>query len=232
MIGSVETGPDPSYLIEPFLSHPFEQWAYVLRRPEGSEAIVVDPGFQTRPLLAFLRDEGLRPAAILNTHGHSDHIAGNAALKSAFPDAPILIGRRDAHLLLDPEANLSAPFGKPFTSPPADRLLDDGDRLELAGFCFDILEIPGHSPGSIALSSIDETPPFVLAGDILFAGSVGRCDFPGGDMAQLVLGIRSKLLPLPDATLVYPGHGPPTTIGDERVRNPYVGEGGESAWLD
>ena len=232
MSGSGEAGPSPTYLIEPFLSQPFEQWAYVLRRPGTSEAIVVDPGFQTRSLLAFLRESGLIPAAVLNTHGHSDHIAGNAALKAAFPDAPILIGRREAHLLTDPEANLSAPFGKPFTSPPADRLLDEGERLELAGFAFNLFEIPGHSPGSIVLVSIDETPPFVIAGDVLFAGSVGRCDFPGGDMESLVSGIRSKLLPLPDATLVYPGHGPPTTIGDERRRNPYVGERSESFRLD
>jgi glyoxylase-like metal-dependent hydrolase (beta-lactamase superfamily II) len=219
-------------LIEPFLSTLFEQWAYVVRRTGNEEVLVVDPGFSTEPLLEHLHSLKLRPAAILNTHGHSDHIAGNQAIKDRFPDAPIIIGRNEAHLLVDPKANLSAAFGLPFTSPPADRLVDHGDRLDLAGLVLEVREIPGHSPGSVVFVAIDEQPPFVIGGDVLFAGGIGRFDFPGGDGRLLVSGIRSKLFDLPDETLVYPGHGPETTIGLERRRNPYVGDGAEPYRLD
>jgi glyoxylase-like metal-dependent hydrolase (beta-lactamase superfamily II) len=223
---------DAGVLIEPFLSPPFEQWAYIVRRTGSEEVLVVDPGFRTEPLLEHLRSLKLRPVAILNTHGHSDHIAGNQAVKAQCPDAPIIIGRNEAHLLVDPVANLSAAFGLPFTSPPADRLVDHGERLDLAGLLLEVREIPGHSPGSVVFVAINEQPPFVIGGDVLFAGGIGRFDFPGGDGLLLVAGIRSKLFDLPDETRVYPGHGPETTIGLERRRNPYVGEGTESYLLD
>ncbi|HEX8201695.1 MAG TPA: MBL fold metallo-hydrolase [Isosphaeraceae bacterium] len=212
------------YRVEPVVSAPFDQNAYVVWRPGRAEGLVVDPGFDAGAILALLRREGLRPAAILNTHGHADHIAGNAALKRAFPEAPLVIGRREAHLLSDPEANLSAPFGLPLTSPPPDLLVDDGQRLELAGLALEVREIPGHSPGSVVFIATEFDPPFVLGGDVLFAGSVGRTDFPGGSPRQLAAGIRSKLFGLPDATVVYSGHGPATTIGAEKRTNPFVGE--------
>lgn len=222
----------PEARIEPFLSPPFEQWAYVVRREGRADALVVDPGFRTDQLLSHLEEHGLSVAAILLTHGHSDHIAGVAAVKAAHPDAPIVVGRGEAHLLTDPDANLSRPFGAAFTSPPADRLVDDGEVLELAGFRFEVREIPGHSPGSVVYVAVDERPPFVIGGDVLFAGSIGRFDFPGGDGRRLVAGIRSKLFHLPDPTKLYPGHGPPTTIGAERLHNPYAGERSELFKLD
>jgi len=141
-----------------------------------------------------------------------------------FPGAPLVIGRNEAHLLTDPVANLSAPFGLPLTSPPADLLVDDGQRIDLAGFALEVREIPGHSPGSVVFVATGFVPPFVLGGDVLFAGSVGRTDFPGGDGRQLAEGIRAKLFTLPDATVVYPGHGPATTVGAEKRSNPFVGE--------
>ncbi len=209
--------------IERVISAPFEQVAYVVWRRGGDEAIVVDPGFDTAAITAILGRERLRLVAILNTHGHADHIAGNARMKAEHPEAPLIIGRNEAHLLTNPEANLSAGFGMPMTSPAADQLVDDGERIEVAGIPLEVREIPGHSPGSVVFVGSDCTPAFVIGGDVLFAGSVGRFDFPGGSSETLFRGIREKLFSLPDATVVLPGHGPPTTIGDERRNNPYVG---------
>lgn len=222
----------PRFAIEPVVSAPFDQVAYLVWRPGAEEALVVDPGFDTGAIEDHLAHHGLRLAAILNTHGHADHIAGNAALKAAHPDAPLIIGRREAHLLTDASANLSAGFGLALTSPPADRLVDDGERLEVAGFSFRVLEVPGHSPGSVVYVADGFDPPFALGGDVLFAGSVGRFDFPGGSSETLFSGIRSKLFALPDATIVYPGHGPPTTIGRERRTNPFVGDDAGPLRLD
>lgn len=220
---------EPRYAIEPVVSAPFDQVAYVVWLRGGEEALVVDPGFDTDGVDRVLARHGLRLAAILNTHGHADHIAGNAAMKAAHPDAPLVIGRNEAHLLTDPKANLSAGFGVPLVSPPADRLVEDGERVELAGIGLRVREIAGHSPGSVVFVAEDFDPPFVLGGDVLFAGSVGRTDFPGGSARSLLDGIKAKLFNLPDGTLVLPGHGPPTTVGVERRDNPYVGLGPSSA---
>ena len=213
----------PDYTIEAIESAPFAQLCYVAWLAGRSDAIVVDPGFDTKSVIRLLGEERLQPAAILNTHGHVDHIAGNAALKLAFPEAPLIIGRHETALLTDPDANMSTPFGLPIRSPEADRLVADGDRLEVAGFDFLVREIPGHSPGSVVYIAERFDPPIVFGGDVLFAGSVGRTDF-GGDFPLLKSGIRSKLFALPDATRVYPGHGPETTIGAERQTNPFVGD--------
>ena len=210
------------YVIESVVSRPFEQSTFILWKPGLKQALVVDPGFDPRGVLQILRDEGLEPAAILNTHGHVDHIAGNRPLKEAFPAAPLVIGRGESALLTDAEANMSAACGLPITSPPADLLVDDGDVLEIAGFRLVVREIPGHSPGSVVYLSQETSPPFVLGGDVVFAGSVGRTDL-GGDFALLARGVQQKLWPLADETIIYPGHGPATTIGHEKRTNPFVG---------
>jgi hydroxyacylglutathione hydrolase len=211
------------YTIESVESSPFAQISYIAWREGRQDAVVIDPGFDVQSIEELLTRHGLRPAAILNTHGHADHIAGNEAMKEAFPDAPLIIGRNEAFLLRNSEANLSAPFGLPIASPEADRLVDDGERIELAGFRFEVREIPGHSPGSVVFVCNDFNPPFVFGGDVLFAGSIGRTDL-GGNMPQLLHGIRAKLFPLPDNTVIYPGHGPATTVGAEKRSNPFVGE--------
>ncbi|MDB5351879.1 MAG: Zn-dependent hydrolase, glyoxylase [Planctomycetota bacterium] len=215
--------------IETIVSELFSQNAYVVWREGTASALIVDPGFDTDAIVSLVNHHHLDPLAILNTHGHADHIAGNARMKQAFPAAPLVIGRGDAPLLTDPQANLSAPFGMPITSPAADRLVDEGERLELAGFSFLVREIPGHSPGSVVFIADNETPPFVLSGDVLFSGSVGRTDFPGGSMKTLFQGIRDKLFLLPDAAVIYSGHGPTTTIGKEKRDNPYVGRDSDFA---
>jgi glyoxylase-like metal-dependent hydrolase (beta-lactamase superfamily II) len=204
-------------------SMPFAENTYVVWQPDHREALVIDPGLEPDAILDFLRDRGLTPAAVLNTHGHADHIAGNEAMKSAFPQAPLLIGVNDAPLLTDAEANLSAPFGMPIVSPAADVLLREGDVVEHAGIRLEVLDIPGHSPGHIVFVYRDHAV-VVFGGDVLFRGSIGRYDFPGSSGPLLIRGIRTKLFPLPPDTLVYPGHGPVTTIGHEKRFNPFVGE--------
>jgi hydroxyacylglutathione hydrolase len=207
--------------IEVIESAPFGQNCYVLWQDGRDDAIVVDPGFDARAVVRLLETHHRQPAFILNTHGHVDHIAGNSTLKQAYPHVPLLIGRNDAGALSDADLNLSSSFGVPLTSPVADRLLDDGETLELAGFTFEVREIPGHSPGSVVFLCRDQDPAFAFGGDVLFQGSIGRTDL-GGSHEQLMAGIFAKLLDLADDTIIYPGHGPATTVGQERRSNPFV----------
>jgi glyoxylase-like metal-dependent hydrolase (beta-lactamase superfamily II) len=161
--------------------------------------------------------------AILNTHGHSDHIAGNAAMKSQWPGCPLIIGVGDAHKLTDPYSNLSADYGIALVSPPADRTVEEGEVLDLAGVQLEVLLTPGHSPGHVVFVSKSQSPWVVVNGDVLFQGSIGRTDFADGNHQDLVNAIHQKLFTMPDDTIVLTGHGPATTIGAEKVANPFVG---------
>jgi len=203
------------------VSMPFGENTYVVWVPGRSDCVVIDPGLEPDRILDFVYQRKLKVAAILNTHGHGDHIAGNRAVKEAFPDAPLIIGADEVPLLSDPDQNLSRPFGWSVTSPPADRLVREGDAVEAAGLRFEVLELPGHSPGHVVFV-VREKPILVFGGDVLFQGSIGRFDFPGSDGKLLMQGIRRKLYTLPDDTVVYPGHGPDTTIGHEKRTNPFV----------
>jgi hydroxyacylglutathione hydrolase len=206
------------------VSEPFQENTYVVWLPDRQDALVIDPGLEPEMILDFLQERGLTPAAILNTHGHADHIAGNAALKQVYPDAPLIIGANEAPLLTDAKLNMSAAFGMPIVSPPADHVVREGDVVEAAGIRLEVFDIPGHSPGHIVFLYRD-APSVVFGGDVLFRGSVGRYDFPGCDGRLLFEGIHRKLFTLPDDTLVYSGHGPVTTIGHEKRTNPVVGVG-------
>jgi hydroxyacylglutathione hydrolase len=218
-----EIMPEPLQ-IHTIVSMPFEENTYVSWLKGRSEALVIDPGLEPDLILDFLRDQQLTPVAILNTHGHADHIGGNLALKRNFPNAPLIIGKNDAHMLTDADANLSAPFGMPITSPPADRTVCEGEVIEAGGVHLEVLEVPGHSPGHVVFL-VRGTPALVFGGDVLFRGSVGRTDFFNSRPDVFLQGIRGKLFTLPPETVVYPGHGPTTTIGHEKRTNPFAGEG-------
>lgn len=210
--------------VETIVSVPFDENTYVVWLDDRDDALVIDPGLEPELILECLARHGLTVAAILDTHGHADHIGGNEAMKRAFPDAPLVIGEIDAPMLTDAWANLSALFGQPITSPPADRVVNEGDLVGYAGIRLEVLHIPGHSPGHVVFVH-RATPAHVFGGDVLFRGSIGRYDFPGGDGRLLLTGIREKLFTLPDDAIVYPGHGPVTTVGQEKRSNPYFGKG-------
>ncbi len=200
----------------------FEENAYFVSLSQDGDCIVVDPGLDADLIVEQLQAATLNPVAILNTHGHGDHIAGNELLKQTWPDAPLIIGAGDAWKLTDPEGNLSAGFGMSMVSPQADQTVSEGDVLDFAGIRWTVLETPGHSRGHVVFVAKELSPIIVLGGDVLFAGSVGRSDLADGDHETLLDSIRTKLFPLPDNAVVLPGHGPPTTIGRERRTNPFL----------
>ncbi len=205
------------------VSAPFEENTYVAALPGRSDCLVVDPGLEPEKILDLLESEALTPAAFLITHGHSDHIAGNEALKERYPDCPIVVSEEDAEKLVNPALNLSTAFGAHLVSPPADKLIAEGDEYEAAGFKLSVREIPGHSSGHVVFIAEGVVPTLVFGGDVLFAGSIGRTDFPDGSFEQLADGIWKKLFTLDDETIVLPGHGPATTVGREKRDNPFVG---------
>ncbi|MDI7277224.1 MAG: MBL fold metallo-hydrolase [Anaerolineae bacterium] len=198
---------------------PLQTNCYLAVCTETKEAIVIDPGGDARRIMRAVNEEGVAVRLIVDTHAHFDHVAANGAIHEA-TGAPIAIHRLDADALTQPVALFGLSFGGP-VSPSAQRLLEEGDEVRFGNVSLRVLHTPGHTPGGISL--LYEPEPAVFSGDALFQYGIGRTDFPGGDPETLLRSIRSRLFPLPDATVVYPGHGPTTTIGAERLGNPWLG---------
>lgn len=191
---------------------------YIVGCEETKEVAVIDPGGNARGIKRLLDEEGLKAIYIINTHGHIDHIGGNQVLKE-LTGAKILIHEKDAKMLTNSVSNFSFLMGQRVTSPPADQFIKEGDIIEIGNTVkLEVIEVPGHSPGGIALKTGD----IIFAGDALFYGSIGRTDFPGGSYKQLITNIKEKILCYDDNVVVYPGHGPATTVGFERKHNPFL----------
>lgn len=194
---------------------------YILRRDETDRAcLVVDTGLEAESLVEFLTANDLNPLAVVLTHGHADHIAGLRALCGRFPDIKVYIHRLDAEMLTGTKPNLSELTGSIFKTEPADSLVAEGDIIDQAQIKLRVLHTPGHTAGGISLYC--EQQGVVFVGDTLFADSIGRTDFAGGSMTELIGSIKQKLLTLPEETILYPGHGPQTTIGREKRCNPFL----------
>ena len=190
---------------------------YIAYCENTKNAVIIDPGGDAAKILAAVSREGLLVEAIINTHGHADHVLANVKLQEA-TGAPIWIHSADADMLGSGSRNLSAFLGGATSCGKADRLLTDGEVLPIGDFSLTVLHTPGHTPGGISLL-FDKT---VFVGDTLFAESIGRTDFPGGSYSQLINSIKTKLMTLDDEVKAYPGHGPATTIGWERRQNPFI----------
>jgi len=194
---------------------PIQANCYIVGCEQTKEAVVIDPGAEAKRILGGLQKYDLQLKTIINTHGHFDHVGANKALKD-LTGAPVLIHRDDAPML----AHLSASagmWGMRAQDSPADQFIKDGDRISFGQITLEVIHTPGHSPGGISLY----TPKVLFVGDTLFAGSIGRTDFPGGDYDLLISCVRKRLFVLGDDVKVYPGHGPDTTIGYEKKYNPF-----------
>lgn len=190
---------------------------WLLWNDETHYALLIDPAAPDKKLIEIIKDNNLQVTAIVNTHGHGDHIGGNSYFKDAF-GCPIMIHEDDANMLINNKKNLSEFMGTPMTSYPADRLLKDNDIIEMGPDKIRVIHTPGHTPGGICLL-VDK---LLISGDTLFEMSIGRTDFPGGNHQMIIDSIREKLFVLPDDTVVFPGHGLRTSIGMEKQNNPFL----------
>ncbi len=204
-------------ILESLPTGPLQVNCYLIGCEVTRKAAVIDPGGDAEQILALLAKHQLELQMVINTHGHFDHVGGNKVLLDA-TDAELLLHEADSPLLSRAAEHASA-FGlSAELSPPAQRLLQGGERLQLGELLIDVIHTPGHTPGGICLRIADQ----LFVGDTLFAGSIGRTDLPGGNHQQLIDSIHNQLLDLPENLVVHPGHGPATSIGREKLNNPFL----------
>jgi len=194
-----------------------ESNCYVLASGEGKEAIIIDPGAEERKIRNVLDRHKLKPAIVINTHGHYDHIGADDKF-----GVPVYIHKLDSAMLKDPMLNLSGMFSLAYGVKSEIKTLEENQIIAHDGIELKVLHIPGHTPGGIALVLMKPDKHVVFTGDTLFCQGIGRSDLEGGDGELLVKAIKEKLLRLPSDTVVYPGHGPSTTIEEEKRGNPYL----------
>jgi hydroxyacylglutathione hydrolase len=202
----------------------YENNCYILRADAAAtDCLIIDTGLSPELLVEFVQQNSFKPVALLLTHGHGDHIAGARPLRKLYPEMKIVVHKADAPAMLSASENLSAMVGEDITSPPADVIIEGDGSIEFAGVKLQVIHTPGHTPGCVCFySAADKT---LFAGDTLFAGSVGRTDFPNSgpdDHEMLVNSIKTKLFILPPETKVLSGHGPATTIRNEAKHNPHL----------
>jgi len=204
-------------ILETVCVGPMEVNCYILASRNNSRAIIIDPGDQERKIRQVLNKYQLSPGLIINTHGHYDHIGCDDKF-----GAPIYIHRQDLTFLKDPGLNLSGIFASPCEVKSEIKTLEDKQTIELDGIQLQVMHVPGHTPGGIALILKEPTDKIVFTGDSLFCQGIGRSDLSGGDESLLIKSVKEKLLTLSDDTVIYPGHGPNSTIGAEKRSNPFL----------
>ena len=203
--------------IETIIVGPLETNCYLLSHPSSKKAIIIDPGFEGERIAETLKKKNLTLDKILITHGHYDHIGGVKILRE-MTGAQVYINENDAICLVDSRYNFSELIDDNYTCDPAEGNLAEGNVIEADSIILTVLSTPGHSKGSVSFSG----DGFIIVGDTLFHRSIGRTDLPGGSQEVLLESIQKKILSLPDNTIVYPGHGPSTTVGQERQENPFI----------
>ena len=196
---------------------PFLANCYIIASTDSEQAIIVDPGADYKKIKSRLDKHKLTPAFIINTHGHIDHIGEDTSFK-----VPIYIHEKDISLLHDAESNLSKFFSSPLVIKSDIHPLNDSQDIRLDQIHLKVIHTPGHTPGGICLLLINPENKILFSGDTLFNSGIGRTDYPGASESLLVKSIKNKLFSLDDDTIVYPGHGPQTTIGREKKENPFL----------
>jgi len=206
--------------ITTFVLGEYQTNCFVVLLPGESEVWIVDCGFEPGPMLDWIEQEGLKPSAMLLTHTHPDHIAGVDQALARLGPMPIHVHEAEAGFCSDPMLNLSALMGNPVSVTEPDHHLRDGDTLTLGGEPWRVVHTPGHSPGGVLF--VHDASKQAIVGDTLFAGGIGRIDFPSSDPEAFRTTILKVMMGLPDDLTIYPGHGPATTIGRERETNQFV----------